>query len=330
MEPPVGYNAPRYDHSHFYAAAAAELADIPENDSSTRTLLNLVEFAEPLAAPEPEPKRQEADKIKRCPASADLSSIVDHVRNESLRESKSVDEILQHLRSNQFAQAIEIYQSLFIPHFKNIAFKTISNKLFESEQIALFINALLKDLPLDKRDEKIFEMASEHIELSRGLIKAKQERFNVQELEGFKSAFRDTAFIAEKAIRNTVNLYKLLTHDSLRCALIKRLYASIFLFREIPIPKFPIEDLLKAGVTDKKDLEKERRSFQDNLFLFIKKCETFMTDSISSAKSHIENELLNFHLKSGNEASLIFFFKNTCQSHTRIHLQLFALDRHIQ
>lgn len=329
MEPPMGAMAPKYVDSAFFSLEPDNVVEI--SGPLPRTLQNLVEFAEPCPPPEDQQeKRSENTMIKRCPASLDLSSTVEKTRNESFRESKSVDTILQLLRANSYVKAIEIYHALTIRHFKNTAFKVIANKLFESQQISIYISELIKDLAIDKRDEKIFEIASEHIEISRNLIKAKQEKIQVVTEEDFKSAFHETSPLANTVIHNIVGLYKVINNDSLRCALLMRMNASIFIFREIPVPRFPIDAIRKMGIPNRKDLEEARKNFQISLTPLIQACRAFMDEKTINAKTHIEKDLLSFHIEAGEVASLDFFFKNTCEPKHIVCLLPIALDELIQ
>ncbi len=328
MEPPSGRTAPRYDNFDLFNVAD-EIVDLSGDDPAPRLLTDLlVEFAAPVAPPDID--SSQLTVVKRSNSSADLSADVELSMASSLRDSKSVDTILQLLRENSFAQAIEIYHTLTLRHFKDTAFNVITSKLFESLQYSTHINELLKDMPLDKKDEKMFNMASDHLDRTRTFIRAAHQKTAVESMDDFNRVYNNTKPLINSGIENTVNIYKILTHDSLRCALIMRMYVTIFLFPPLPIRKFPLEAVMASGTLKIEELKEARKNFQTMINQIVNQCNQFIQETTSTAKRKIEFDLLRFHLEKSSATSLISFFKHTCESTIRPSLLMFAADQLIK
>ena len=343
MQPP-NLNDPMFDRSddYFKIEDVVDLSSIDNIPNSTRELCAEIDFAEPLSPPPSLDPSELIDiqtplpvPLRRSNATADLSTAVELSIAASKRDSNIVDTLLGRVRANSFVEAIGLYHELTIRHFKDTAFNEISTKLFATNQISVHINELLKDIPLDKRSEKMFNMASDHMAKTRAKVLMTQARRAADLAKNdvnYKLIYDETQPLINNAISNVVDTYKAMSDDSLRCALIIRLNATLFIFPETPIPSFPIEEIIRErGIKDVEGLKAARREFQSEEVEAIGQVyEKFVNDTTTKAKRNIEFALLRFHLTESRQSSLLSFFRHICEPTMWANLLMFAAVQLIQ
>lgn len=297
-------------------------------EPAPRSFNDLVAAVEPvgdgvdLSAPSPF-----RTPIRRSQASADLSSEVQTACDKSKRESIIVDNILVHLNSNDFKNAINLYHELTISSFKKTAFNTITNKLCQEGEIANHFAELSKNIPADFKDEKIFNISSDDISTANNFAKVVLNKLYDKQLsaeEKYKEKYEVIKPLINNTINNTLAIYTLLNNDSLRCALIFRLYTFIYTFPEAPLPKFPVQQYIDSGIRTLDALKEMRKEHDVTVAGLAKIYRDFENETISMLKNKIETYLLKFHLTEEKHEALISFLKNVCSPEHKANFLMFS------